>query len=122
MMYFIIGFASFISGIISTYLYIKERSKNENYKRRGLILRKYSVTTLGNIIGNIDVTYEVGEIDRTLNKSKVKVISAISSESDSDYQSLIKMIDNSWVNSSEIEWIEATIEDVRDKKISELLK
>lgn len=121
-MYFIIGFASFISGIISTYLYIKERSKNENYKRRGLILRKYSVTTLGNIIGNIDVTYEVGEIDRTLNKSKVKVISAISSESDSDYQSLIKMIDNSWVNSSEIEWIEATIEDVRDKKISELLK
>jgi hypothetical protein len=32
------------------------------------------------------------------------------------------MIDNSWIESNSIEWIESALEDIRDEKINEILK
>ena len=74
----------------------------------------------------IDVQYEIIEIERSDKKSKIKVVSLISNKNVYNKQgleqnSLISMVNNSWVNSNNIEWIIKPIVDQRDDKINKIL-
>ena len=67
-------------------------------------------------------------MERTIDKSKVKVIECWPNKSEyssgtfrDSRQQLTKMIDGCWVLTSEIEWIEKPIEDKREEKLNQIL-
>jgi hypothetical protein len=79
---------------------------------------------IGGTKGKYIATYEVIEVERTDVKSKVKVLDVKSSDRKPIRcrQNLISYMDNTWRESSEIEWIQKPINEQRDEKLSELLK
>lgn len=127
---------AFITGIILGYVtkhsihVIKNKNnkpkiKNE-YLRRGIYNNSYTISRQGSKIGEVDVQFEIGEIERTSTKSKVRVIALKASSAEynkggDDNDKLKSMIDNSWLNSQEIEWIETPIDKIRDEKIDQIL-
>jgi hypothetical protein len=111
---FFVGF--FIKSIRSP------KTMDVSYIKRGLYIKSYEVTnTYGSY--DIDVTFEVGEVDYTDTLSKVKVISFKTNKSEYNQGpqgKLVSMIDNSWIISSDIKWIKSTTKD-RDDKINQIL-
>jgi hypothetical protein len=102
-----------------------KKIKNE-YLRRGIYNNSYTISRQGSKIGEVDVQFEIGEIERTSAKSKVRVITLKASSAEynkggDDYDKLKSMIDNSWLISQEIEWIETPIDKIRDEKIDQIL-
>ena len=98
----------------------------KTYLRKGLYTQKYQVTQLGVKVREIEVDFEVAEIERTQTKSKVKVLDMVSTSADynsasSQRDKLKSMVQNSWVNSSEIEWIEEDLSEKRNEKINKIL-
>jgi hypothetical protein len=95
--------------------------KPEVLKRRGVIFgRSYTNASKG----QYSVDIEIEEIESTSKQTKVRVlnISFFDSSFTSQKNNLIQMTNNSWVDTSEIEWIQDSIEEKRDKKIDEILK
>ena len=131
MLYFTVG--SILGTVITTicFLFIGPLVfKKKNYddkkdcddKRKGLYEQTFQ-TPQGD---KIDVQYEIIEIERSDKKSKIKVVSLISNKNVYNKQgleqnSLISMVNNSWVNSNNIEWIIKPIVDQRDDKINKIL-
>lgn len=111
-----------VLGILTRYIPINKKS---NYLRRGILIRSYSVTSLGVKTDEFECQLEVGELERTDKKSKIKLINYIPSgtkhSSESDEQKVRKLIDNSWIESSEIEWISNSLIDERNEKLSKIL-
>lgn len=93
-------------------------------KRRGLFLKDYTAEGTG-VVGSFESIYEILELESTDTMSKIKVISVKSSNSKYNsgfYVDKLKdMIDDSWVNTSDIKWI-TTVSDMRANKIDALLK
>lgn len=130
---FILGMiVGFILGILVTLLVTisKERNKvtkeeeNKNvYIRRGIWTNEYS-SGVGINKNKFEVQYELGELEATATKSKVEIISSAASKSayndDSTKNTLSKMVNHTWILSSEIEWIEDTAKN-RNDKIDQLL-
>ena len=127
---------AFITGIILGYItkHIIQVFKNKNnktkktneYLRRGIYNNNYTISRQGSKIGEVDVQFEIGEIERTSVKSKVRVITLKASSAEynkggDDYDKLKSMIDNAWLNSNEIEWIEEPIDKIRDEKLNKIL-
>jgi len=127
---------AFITGIILGYItkHIIQVFKNKNnktkktneYLRRGIYNNSYTISRQGSKIGEVSVQFEIGEIERTSVKSKVRVITLKASSAEynkggDDYDKLKSMIDNSWLNSNEIEWIEDPIDKIRDEKLNKIL-
>lgn len=121
--------ATFLVGFFIGRFYknrIKSDSKSEeiNNKRRGIYERSFTVGD--NPPESMTCQYEVRELEKTNNKSKIEVISLVPSRSsfstDEFKAKLRNMIENSWVNSDQIEWIEDDKAETRNKKINELLK
>ena len=127
-MYFVIGMlVGFILGILVTLLFTigkkKEEEKKSIYIRRGIWTNEYS-SGVGIDRKKFEVQYELGELESTATKSKVEIISSAASKSafndDSTKIALHKMVNHTWILSSEIEWIEDTAK-TRNDKIDQLL-
>lgn len=121
----------FIIGLLvgltpSIYYIIKYNKKSivEKYQRRGIYNVTYSVKR-GDWKGTTTIQYEVGELECTRDMSKIEVISLISEQSrfntPNEKKSFTEQIDKSWVDSSEIKWIESVVSE-RNKKIEQILK
>lgn len=114
-----IFFTLFVLFIISLF----DKPKTEmKYLRKGL-LRKDYITGGGE---DFYVNYEVGEIEKSTTKSKLIVLKSISSillhnTNDSKIKELHANVNDSWVFSENIDWIEHTLEDKRDEKLTKLL-
>ncbi len=95
------------------------------YIRRGIYTRSY---TSSNPITlkekSFDVQFELGELESTTTKSKVEVIHGIPSLSeyntDGFKEKIVKMINNTWIPSDEIEWI-SDLAKVRGDKLDQIL-
>ena len=132
-MYFVLGMlVGFILGILVTLLFTivkkkeeekKEEEKKSIYIRRGIWTNEYS-SGVGIDRKKFEVQYELGELESTATKSKVEIISSAASKSefnnDSTKTTLHKMVNHTWILSSEIEWIEDTAK-TRNDKIDQLL-
>ena len=97
----------------------------EKYNRRGILQKEFSTTD--GITGRkstIEVQYEIGELESTDKLSKIEVISftPANSEYHTDYykKKLTELIDKSWIDSKDINWI-TTAADKRNQKIDQLL-
>jgi hypothetical protein len=102
----------------------KESKKEEpKYIRRGIWSNGYSSGS-GENKKKFEVQFELGEIESTSTKSKVVVISLVSSRSEyndaSTRKSLSEMVDNTWMLSTDIEWIDETSK-MRNDKIDQIL-
>jgi len=111
---------SLILGFIFGKWYVNSK-KPEVLKRRGVIFGR-SYTNASKAQFSVDI--EIEEIESTSKQTKVRVlnISFFDSSFTSQKNNLIQMTNNSWVDTSEIEWIQDSIEEKRDKKIDEILK
>jgi hypothetical protein len=121
----------FIIGLLigltpSIYYIIKYNNKKspvEKYQRRGIYNLTYNVTR-GDWKGTTTIQYEIGELECTTDMSKIEVISLISEQSrfntPDEKKSFTEQIDKSWVDSSEIKWIESVVSE-RNKKIEQIL-
>ena len=98
----------------------------KSYLRKGLYTHSYSVTQNGIKVKTIDVQFEVAEVEKTPSKSKIKVLDLVASSAEYNNDSAEKnrlksMIENSWIESKEIEWIEDDIVTVKQcEKILEI--
>jgi hypothetical protein len=97
----------------------------EKYTRRGILQKEFSTKDgVTGKVSSIQVQYEIGELESTDKLSKIEVISftPANSEYHTDYykKKLTELIDKSWINSKDINWI-TTAADVRNKKIDEIL-
>ena len=113
------------------YLRFKKRDKKspnleKTYLRKGLYTNEYSVTQGGIVVKDIMVNFELGEVERSATKSKVKVLNlkCSNSEYNNSYQKdkIKSMIEDSWIDSKEIDWIEQDLAQVREEKINQILK
>ena len=132
-MEFVLFICGFFTGFIIRPLFFsskrsdkKSANMEKTYLRKGLYTQKYQVTQLGVKVREIELDFEVAEIERTQTKSKVKVLDMVSTSADynsasSQRDKLKSMVENSWVNSSEIEWIEEDLSEKRNEKINKIL-
>ena len=125
MLYFTVGLI--LGTVITTicFLFIGPlvfKKKNDG-KRKGLYEQSYKKRGDGDII---DVQFEVVEIERSDKRSKIKVLSLTASKNEYNKKgfkqsSLISMVDNSWVDCDNIEWLIKPVVDQRNDKINEIL-
>ena len=125
----IIAIISYSLGLLTYFLIdklnkgIKNESPKVN-KRRGIYNKSFSATK-GISKSSVDCQYELEEIERTKNKSKVKVLSLKPGSSkylESNWLKQFKdIINETWIDSSEIDWIEDDLAEKRNQKIDELL-
>jgi hypothetical protein len=108
-----------VLGIGGAFIFIK-KDKN-NFIRRGIWTNSY---TSGK--ESFNVQFELGELEATTKKSKVKVISITASQSKynniSTKLKLKEMVNLTWINSNEIEWIEEDLAKKRNDIIDKILK
>lgn len=115
----LIGLALGIGGTL-LFNFLHEKNKQQ-FIRRGIWSNGY---TSGS--ESFDVQFELGEIEVTSTKSKVKVISMVASKS--QYNNLTtktklkEMVNLTWMNSDDIEWIEDDLAKRRNDKIDQILK
>jgi hypothetical protein len=123
----IISIITFILGFITSNLIrlLNKRSDKEKYLRKGLYNNSYSISSKNKSTEQIDVQFELAEIERSKTKSKVKVIELKTSNANYNkgynHNRIKSMVDMSWIESSNIEWIEEPIYKIRDEKINKIL-
>ena len=116
----------FILGMGSTCLYFSLNSKDKKVKdkflRRGIFTNTY--TTVGG--KSFDVQFELGELEKTSTRSKVEIISMTADQSefnnDLTKKRINDMVNNTWIKSEGIEWIEDDLAKKRNDKIEQILK
>ena len=73
----------------------------------------------------MDVEFEVGEMESSHKKSKIKILSIWVSQSKhdcEDHREKIKsMIDETWVDKNDVEWLEKSIDVEREEKLKKIL-
>jgi hypothetical protein len=119
-------FIGLILGVSSTCLYFLSNSKDkkvkEKFLRRGIFKNTY--TTVGG--KSFDVQFELGELEKTSARSKVEVISMTADQSefntDLTKDRIKGMVNNTWLKSEGIEWIEDDLAKKRNDKIEQILK
>lgn len=108
----------FVIGKIST-----STDAETEFLRRGIVDKTFTYSKSNE---DVNVQVEIGEIEKTKQKSKIKVINMIfRSSSHSTYANKLKieeLLNNSWIDSSTIEWIEDDTAQQRNKKIEQILK
>lgn len=115
-----------ILGVGSTCLYFLSNSKDKKVKdkflRRGILTSSYT-TVDGR---SFSVQFELGELEKTSARSKVEVISMTADQSEFNTDLTKKrihgMVDNTWIKSEGIEWIEDDLAKKRNDKIEQILK
>lgn len=111
-----------ILGALTRYIKIDKKS---SYLRRGILIRQYSVSSYGLKTDEFECQLEVCELERTDKKSKIEIIDYIPSgtkhSSESDESKVRKLVDRSWIESSEIEWITDSLSYQRQEKLNKIL-
>ena len=97
----------------------------EKYIRRGILNKEFRINeNNGGLKNTVHVQYEIGELESTDKLSKVEVIFLTPSQSEylTDFyrKKFTDLIDKSWIESTNINWITTTV-DVRNKKIDQVL-
>jgi len=114
-----------ILGVGSTSLYFLSNKKDKNVKekflRRGIFTNTY--TTVGG--KSFEVQFELGELEKTSARSKVEVVSLVADQSefntDLTRDRIKGMLNNTWIHSDKIEWIEDDLSKRRNDKIEQIL-
>jgi len=127
-MYIIIAIISYSLGLLTYFLIDKlnngDEKEPQKVRRRGIYNKSFNATE-GISKSSVDCQYELEEIERTKNKSKVKVLSLKPGGSkylESQWMKKFKdIINETWIDSSEIDWIEDDLAEKRNQKIDELL-
>ena len=124
-------FVGFITGIFFLKIYQsvkinKTKTKEPKYLRRGLYTNSYSISQNGHKTGEVTVQFEVGELEKTPGMSKVEVInlstsSAVYNKEGDDRNRMKSMVNNLWIDSTEIEWVEDALQQKREEKLNEIL-
>lgn len=116
---------SFFGGFFIGRQFLKGKgNKEKEFSRRGILDRKFDVSSRFGSVDTIEVQFEIGELEATDTKSKVKVISLTANKSEynnTSKSSIRNLIDNTWIQSSDIDWIKEPISETRNKKIDKLL-
>lgn len=132
-MEFVVFICGFFTGFIIRTIFFsgknsgkKSSQMEKSYLRKGLYTHSYSVTQNGIQLKTIDVQFEVAEVEKTPSKSKIKVLDLVASSAEYNNDSTEKnklksMIENSWIESKEIEWIEDDLALKREEKINNIL-
>ena len=111
--------------LIGLIISFSKKNSIPKYQRRGILYREYSVSNGGVRVSEFSCQLEVGELERTDKKSKIEIINYIPSgtqhSSESDERKVRKLIDKSWIDSSEIEWITDSLSDQRNQKLNQIL-
>jgi hypothetical protein len=96
----------------------------EKHIRRGILNKEFRINENGGVKSTVHVQYEIGELESTDKLSKVEVIALTPNQSEylTDFyrKKFTDLIDKSWIESSNINWI-TTAADVRNKKIDQVL-
>lgn len=97
----------------------------EKYIRRGILNKEFRINeNNGGVKNTVHVQYEIGELESTDKLSKVEVIFLTPSQSEylTDFykKKFTDLIDKSWIESANINWITTTA-DTRNQKIDEIL-
>jgi hypothetical protein len=127
-LYFIGGlFIGYLGKSIFFRLKSKSVKSEKIYLRKGLYTHEYTVTRGVDKVADIVVNFELGEIEKSGTKSKVIVLDLTSSNSEynnsiHEKNKIKSMIENSWIDSKEIDWIEQDLAQVREQKINQILK
>ncbi len=126
MLYILALISGFFIGLGVT-LYFKKSisTQKPKYLRRGIYNRAIEVTDTFGHKSDIHVQFEVGEIERTVNNSKIEVINIVPNTtvySTESYKSkMIGLVNHTWVDSSSFDWIEDDMSEKRNKKIDQIL-
>ena len=117
----------FILGLPIGFIKWKKKSVPvvEKYIRRGILNREFRINENNSgVKSTVHVQYEIGELESTDKLSKVEVISLTPSQSEylTDFyrKKFTELIDKSWIESDNINWI-TTASDIRNKKIDQVL-
>ncbi len=93
--------------------------------RKGLMEQKLSSSSPGKKAVDVTATYEVYEIERSKDKSKIGIINIRVDKgeftTDSYRKKMLELYDNAWITSTDIEWLSESPELVRDEKLTDLL-
>jgi len=125
MLYILALISGFFIGLGVT-LYFKKfiSTQKPKYLRRGIYNHTFEVTDFGHKI-DIHVQFEVGEIERTVNNSKIEVINIVPNttvySTESYKRKMIGLVNHTWVDSSSFDWIEDDMSEKRNKKIDQIL-
>ncbi len=118
-----------ILGVGSTSLYLlsKDKKIEDKFLRRGIWTNNYT-TVSGK---SFNIQFELGELEKTTGvigsvRSKVEIISMIADQSEFNTDLVKKrigdMVNNTWIKSEAIEWIEDDVAKKRNDKIEQILK
>lgn len=92
--------------------------------RKGLMTKSFSAGE-GSNKEDFDVIFEVYEIERSVNKSKIGVLSQRTTKgkyTTETIKSQLKYLwDQAWVNDKDVEWLEESKELVREDKLNNIL-
>ena len=106
-------------------LHFKKTSQKTKYLRRGIYDHTFEAT---DVVGNktkVDAQFEIGELERTGNKSKIEVIRLTPNQTEYSTESykkkMIDLINHTWIESASFEWIEDDMTEKRNQKIDQLL-
>lgn len=119
----IIGF--FLGCGATLYFRGQKTDSKPKYIRRGIYDHQLELSSAVDTNKIINVQFEVGEIESTKNRSKVEVLNV--SPGESKYNTLEwkkkmkDLVSNTWVDSSNIDWIENSLSEERNKKIEQIL-
>jgi hypothetical protein len=105
-------------------VYIKRTPTKNKYLRRGIYDHTFEATDSSGKT-KISAQFEVGELERTGNKSKIEVITVNPNQTEYSTESykrqMINLINHTWITSSDFEWIEDDVSEKRNQKIDQLL-
>jgi hypothetical protein len=126
MLYILALISGFFIGLGVT-LYFKKfiSTQKPKYLRRGIYNHTFEVTDTFGHKSDIHVQFEVGEIERTVNNSKIEVINIVPNttvySTESYKRKMIGLVNHTWVDSSSFDWIEDDMSEKRNKKIDQIL-
>ena len=126
MLYILSLISGFFIGLGVT-LYFKKfiSTQKPKYLRRGIYNHTFEVTDTFDHKSDIHVQFEVGEIERTVNNSKIEVINIVPNttvySTESYKRKMIGLVNHTWVDSSSFDWIEDDMSEKRNKKIDQIL-
>lgn len=106
-------------------LYVKRIPTKKKYLRRGIYDHTFEASDSSGKSEKISAQFEVGELERTGDKSKIEVIRVTPNQSEYSTEKyknkMIDLINHTWIVSSSFDWIEDDISEKRNQKIDQLL-
>jgi hypothetical protein len=125
LLFFISGGITSI-GLLSIIRKIKKHKVAEpTYLRKGLHKRSFNITSGLGAKSTMDVEFEVGEIESSSKKSKIKILNTWIAQSqhdnDDNKEKIKSMVDGTWIDKNDVEWLENSLDVEREEKLKKIL-